>query len=266
MSFDNFKTILDKMPKSLTQIAFGADQSGISNPDLFRMMKYCRSVGVNPNITIANINDDTANTLANICGAIAVSRYEKKDDCYNSIAMLIKHGAKQVNIHQMISKETFLQAKETINDIKNDIRLQGMNAIVFLSLKRKGRGANFSKLSQEEFNELVRMCEDMNISFGFDSCSGSKYLTSIKYKSNYNQLEDMVEPCESSLFSAFIDVHGKYYPCSFCDNHESFTGGIDVISCENFLDVWLDSKTNVWRNNLIQLKNSGNINCPISDV
>lgn len=76
MSFDTFKTIIDKMP-FLTQVAFGADAKAESNPDLFRMLEYSRSIGIIPNLTVANISDETADFLSATCGAVAVSNYGK---------------------------------------------------------------------------------------------------------------------------------------------------------------------------------------------
>jgi hypothetical protein len=58
-----FKKVFDKLPKNLTQIAFGADASATANPDLFRMMEYCRENGVVPNITVADINPDSIRLL-----------------------------------------------------------------------------------------------------------------------------------------------------------------------------------------------------------
>ena len=85
MTLDTFKTILSLQPQTLTQIAIGADAKGEANPDLFAMMEYARNRGIIPNITIANISDATAVKLVNVIGALAVSRYENKDICYNSV-------------------------------------------------------------------------------------------------------------------------------------------------------------------------------------
>jgi hypothetical protein len=93
MSFEKFKAILDKFPvvngvPVLTQIAFGADSEATSNPDLWSMMEYSRSKDIIPNITVANISDETADKLAKYCGAVAVSRYDNKDVCYDSVKKL----------------------------------------------------------------------------------------------------------------------------------------------------------------------------------
>ena len=88
MSLDTFKSILDKMGVQLTQVAFGADSEASSNPELFQMAEYCREKGVVPNITVANISDETADRLASVMGAVAVSRYDDKDACYDSVKKL----------------------------------------------------------------------------------------------------------------------------------------------------------------------------------
>ncbi len=92
MSLDTFKKVLDKFPNNLTQIAIGSDSSGISNPDIFSMMQYARKNGIVPNITVADITKDTAERLAEVTGAVAVSRYKDKNKCYNSVKYLLDAG------------------------------------------------------------------------------------------------------------------------------------------------------------------------------
>ena len=85
MSFETFKKILDKMPKDsnghhvLTQVAIGGSACAETNPDLWKMMEYCRENKVIPNITVADINPETAEKLVGVCGAVAVSAYPAPD-------------------------------------------------------------------------------------------------------------------------------------------------------------------------------------------
>lgn len=95
MSLETFKIILEKLPKSITQIAFGADANCTSNPDIFKIMEATRDAGIIPNITVADIDDRVAKRLADLTGACAVSRYENKDLCYNSIKKLSDSVLKQ---------------------------------------------------------------------------------------------------------------------------------------------------------------------------
>jgi SAM-dependent methyltransferase len=106
MSFETFKGIIDKMPWTL-QVAFGADSECTSNPDIWKMMAYCRKKDIVPNITVANISDETADELTKYCGAVAVSRYFNKDICYDSVKKLTDRGMKQINIHALVSNETY---------------------------------------------------------------------------------------------------------------------------------------------------------------
>jgi len=90
MSFETFKNVIDKVRKSgtLTQIALGACSTLTNNPDLWKMMVYCREVGIIPNITCADISDDVADKLVKYTGAVACSLYENKNICYDSIKKL----------------------------------------------------------------------------------------------------------------------------------------------------------------------------------
>ncbi len=93
MTFDTFKIIFHKLPNCLVQAAFGVDSTCTSNPDTFKIFEYCREHGVIPNVTVADINDDTAKKLANVCGAVAVSNYPSmykngENKCYDSVKKL----------------------------------------------------------------------------------------------------------------------------------------------------------------------------------
>lgn len=271
MSFDTFKAILDKMEYQgvhfLTQIAFGADSNATSNPDLFHMMQYAREKGIIPNITVADISENTAIQLAKICGAVAVSRYADKNKCYNSVKLLTDNGLAQVNIHAILSKETLGQVWETIRDYQTDDRLGALNAIVILSLKKKGRGINHNPVSQEEFNKIVKFALENKIPLGFDSCSAGKFLAAVKDHPNFETFETLSEPCESTLFSAYINVDGEFFSCSFCEKHDSFVTGIKVLEQEDFVrDIWMGSATTKWREVLLARRASGDFGCPVFEV
>lgn len=261
MSLDMFKDIIDRMPRFndiplLNQMAIGADAQCESNPDTFAMMKYARKMGIIPNITVADINDETADKLSQLCGACAVSVYSNKEHGYNSVKKLVDRGMKQVNIHKMICQENLDEVYELFNDYLNgDPRLKGLNAIVLLSLKTKGRGDGFTPLSQDKFKELVDFAMDNNIPLGFDSCSCHKFLKSVKNRDNFKQLEMLSEPCESGLFSAYINSKGLAAPCSFMENQGEWVDGIRVDTCNDYLkDIWFHPKMNDFRKKLLDSK------------
>ena len=141
-----------------------------------------------------------------------------------------------------------------------------MNAIVFLSLKKKGRGEGFEPLSQFHFTEIVDTCLSYGIKFGFDSCSAMKFLNSIEGHEHYDEMFEMVEPCESSSFSAYINVDGMYSPCSFIEGTTGWTDGIDVSKCNNFLeDIWNSPKNLEFRDKCSTCRDNG-IACQVFQI
>ena len=265
MTLETFCKIIDKMEYNgisfLTQIAFGADAGAVSNPELFDMMRYARRKGIVPNITVADISEGTAEELVKVCGAVAVSRYTDKDKCYDSVKRLTDLGLRQTNIHIMLSEETIGQVWETIRDYGKDERLRGLNAIVILSLKKKGRGLNHRVVSQEKFNEIVEYCLENGVPLGFDSCSAPKFLKAIEGHADRAKFEILAEPCESTLFSSYINVDGEFYSCSFCEG-VGFGKGINVLEQEDFIrDVWKGETTEKWRERLLRNRRCGNFGC-----
>lgn len=248
MTLDQFKMVFNKLPKTLTQIAFGADAGAVTNPDLFDMMWYSRDNGVIPNITVADITDETADKLAAVVGAVSVSFYKHagKDYCYNSVQKLTDRGV-TTNIHFMISKETVGFIDELIEDIKTDPRLAKLNATVLLSLKTKGRGEKFLQCSQAEYTEVIQKFFDNEIAMGSDSCGAMKFLNAIKGRPDFDRIKDFIEPCESGKFSTYIDAKGKVYPCSFMENIEwnpssiSDVKAFDLLTEEYTKDNFVDT-------------------------
>ena len=264
MSFETFKAIIDKMP-FLTQCALGADAQGKTNPDMFKMMHYARSKGIIPNLTIADVNKETAMQLAMVAGAVAVSVYKHAgfDVAYNSVKNLADAGQKQINLHYMISNKTINDAYQIINDIKTDPRLVGnVNAIVFLSLKQKGRGVKFETPTMEEYSKLVHHCLENDVRFGFDSCSAPAFLESVKDHPKFAMLKMNSEDCESTLFSTYVNAAAELYPCSFTEGwvEGGWETGIDVLAADDFVkDVWFHPRVVEFRKSLI--KNTDDLGC-----
>lgn len=260
MSIETFKEVFDSLPKTITQIAFGADAQAKTNPDIWKIMDYAKSNGVIPNITVAELDDETADKLIERCGAVAISRYEDKNICYDSVKRLTDRGMNQVNIHMLLSKETLEMTLQTIHDIKNDPRLDKLNAIVFLSLKQKGRGTSYKTLTQEEFNVVVETCKKVGINYGFDSCSSLKYFESLNDE-EYEQMKGYIMPCESTLESSYVDYRGFFYPCSFTEKTEGWEEGIDVKGVDFVKDVWHNPRTEEFRQKLLDSKKCNRFSC-----
>jgi MoaA/NifB/PqqE/SkfB family radical SAM enzyme len=258
MTLDTFKTIISKMPRVLTQIAFGITDVQ-TNPDFIPMMELCRSIGIIPNFTLSGIdlNDEIAKKVSEICGAVAVSVYDtNKHIGYDAIEQFTSLGMDQVNIHIMVSNETLPFVYEVLGDIQKDSRLKNMNAVVFLGVKPKGRAkAGFESLSNEQYSDLVNYCLDNKLDFGFDSCSAPRFENAIKISDMSDdrkiQLLGCSEPCESSIFSSYINVIGEYWHCSFTEDETGYDC-INVLETDDFLkDVWYSEPVLKFRKALI---------------
>ena len=259
MSLDQFKTILDKMPKVLTQLAIGITNI-YSNPDFFAIMEYARESDFIPNYTThgLDLDDKAVQRTSELCGAVAVS-VVNKEKTYNAVKKFTDAGMTQCNIHYMLSEETYNRAFKIIDDIKSDNRLQKMNAIVFLQYKPKGKNPDqFHAISDpSKYKKLVDYCLKKDIAFGFDSCSAPLFMTSIAdidEDEKKQQFLSMAEPCEAfGMFSSYINCKGYYYPCSFCEGESDWEDGLDVLNCNDFMkDIWFNEKVNKWRQIILQ--------------
>lgn len=264
MSLETFKKLHSKLPPTVTQIAFGIGDID-SNPDLWDIFQYCHDQKIVPNITVngLGITDEVADKLAHYCGAVAVSYYVQ-DVTFDAIKKLTDRGMKQINIHFMIAEETYEKALELLKLRYEDERIENMNAIVFLSLKKKGRAERrYTQLSQDKFDDLVQNALENNVPIGFDSCSAMKFMKAVNDDPKYAQY---IEPCESTRFSLYINVKGEFYPCSFLEkidveNGGQWSEGINVLEADNFVkDVWNNEKTKMFRNKCINCVH-GKISC-----
>lgn len=268
MSFETFKKVFKKIKRNLTQIAFGIGDIN-DCPDLFKIFTYCHKNGVIPNVTVnGNITSDQAKKLAKVCGAVAVSNYEEGELCREAATKLIDAGLKQVNIHQLLCEESLSQCLKIITDVAlariNKDPFGKVRAIVFLSIKAKGRAEKkgYKPISAKTLHELIQTANRLKVGIGFDSCAAPKVLCAEKNSPNFKMLQTCVEPCESTLFSAYINVKGDFFPCSFVENEKDWKEGVSVVDCKDFLkDVWYNKKVVQFRKKLLSTENKKVKNC-----
>ncbi len=274
MSLETFKKVFHNLPRTLQQIAFGiGDIDG--NPELEDILSYCRNNDYNqvvPNITIngSRMTPEYYDMLVKYCGAVAVSRYDP-DTCYNAIQELTSRGLKQCNIHMLLSDETYDNCLQTIKEVSRDTRTTHLKAIVFLGLKPKGRAINKAPLKNtEKYRILIAIAQKFKVGIGFDSCSAPTFLKAMENHPNYDQYYTLAEPCESYLFSMYVNTEGKTFPCSFLEK-EDFKG-IDLTQKINFDEVWNEKTVKDWRENLLATAQSpsclvkGCRQCPKYDI
>lgn len=263
MNIGKFRTILSKFPSSLTQIAFGIGDLD-SNEDLYRILHECRLNGIVPNLTTNGMGIDEvwdydptaaggptyAMMLAETCGAVAVSHYGDDDLCFGAVDSLSRAGLKQVNIHKLLSADTLGDCHRLIDAAASDPRLLGkLKAIVFLLLKPKGKRNRLRPISGTETYKLILdHAERAGVAVGMDSCSAPMALRSLPPAALPS-----VEPCESGLFSIYVNVKGELFPCSFTEGTPGWERGIDLASVEDFgRDVWSSERLAAWRSRLLE--------------
>jgi hypothetical protein len=265
MTLETFKRVFENLPKTIGQIAFGLDSECRTNPEWFEIFKYAKERGITPNLTVANIDDETADKLVSVIGACAVSRYDNKHICYNTVQKLTTRGLKQCNIHILVAQETYDNVMETLRDRLIDDRLNKLNAIVLLSLKKCGRGKNLTQLSKEKFKNIVDFALHNHINIGFDSCSCQRFLSAVKdYPKDQQRIfNEVSEPCESECFSLYCSVDGRVFPCSFSEKIEGWEKGLDLVECKDFLqDIWYHPKSIRFRETLMCNQRK----CPIYEI
>jgi hypothetical protein len=267
MNFEIFKKLFHKLPRSLTQIAFGITDI-TANLDLKQIFEYCRNNDyqeIIPNVTINGnlMTNDWYDFLAKTCGAVSVSHYND-NKCFNAIYELTNRGLKQVNIHALLSETTYDKCFDLLKKKLKDERLEKLNAIVFLSLKEKGERNDLVRLKDfDKYSKLVSFALKNKIGIGFDSCGSTRFKKYLDNNLKYKEYTKYIEPCESSCFSLYSDDEGNFYPCSFCEGILDWEDGISILKCNDFMeDIWFNEKTNIFRKILLDKCR----NCPIFKI
>lgn len=278
MSLETFKKIFHKIPRNLTQIAFGIGDIH-ANPDLYSIMSYCRSNDYNrvvPNITIngAQLVPEDYYKLSKLCGAVAVSNYSK-NACYDAVQRLgrfvglDRSTLRQVNIHQLLCEETYDKCISLMDDMQTDERLyRYLNATVFLIMKPKGKRNIYTPLKDmEKYKALINKALDKKLPIGFDSCTAPSFMRAIESRPEEKMLKQCAEPCESTIFSLYINTRGECVPCSFSDGEKNIDA-IDMLKVEDFMtEVWNAPQLLSFRDKLLSSeKCNGCRTCPLFDV
>lgn len=257
-TFGEYLTKLRQLNPLWCQTAFGVG-SLRHIPEIGVILHKTRSAGIIPNITISchETWQSGIEAIKTYCGACAVSNYHL--DKTLSLADYLRSGRSrlaQVNVHQLLSKETLPDCFKLLQAVW-DLQLQGISpvtAIVFLWVKPKGRALEnqYHPVSQNELNLLIETAVERKIGIGFDSCSAPFVMQNALMQ----KYAEYIEPCESTLFSAYLDVDGMFYPCSFCADT---CAGVPIQSITSIQDLWESDQYITFRERL--LKN--NRSCPI---
>ena len=257
MSLATFQTIFNKLPPTLTQIAFGVGDLD-ANPDLLAMFEYCHNndhnPGVIPNLTINGfgLTDEWIANFKKYCGGIAVSVYALKEVCYDAVARLLAAGITQVTIHLLIAEETLDFCREVIEDVTSDPRLADLKALMFLTLKPKGKRNYYHTVkSLATYREMINLAFAKGLNIGFDSCAAPTFLAATKDHPAFAMFSQMSESCESNRFSGYANVKGEYWHCSFTEGMPGWAP-INLLEIGDFgREVWSSAEVNKFRAKLL---------------
>ena len=242
MTLDQFKTIVGRFPRNLSQIALGI--TGVqTNPDFIEMLRWLREdMGIVPNYTLsgADLNDEIYEATLKYCGRVAVSVYETdKNLCYNTIKRFNERSKDFCNMHLILSDYNVKFVNEVLDDIEAG-KVPGLRNIVFLRCKPVGRASTLPcTLSYETLDSVIKRCSKIGIGYGFDSCSCG--LVQDYFRENGNpELVKYCEPCESSRISGYINTFGQYFHCSFCEHVPNFKSYNFLTDDFDFHKFWIE--------------------------
>jgi len=248
MSFDTYKKVLGHLNMVL-QVALGITDAD-ANPDFIKILEYTRSFGIVPNYTTSGfgLTKKIMDATAELCGAVAVSLYPHNyDKAIEAINAFIDRGMKQVNIHLLYYEGNQNFVKEVI---QTSSLIDGINAVVLLGLKPKGRGDTMRPMDYNNFSKLVDFSTGLDTKMGFDSCSAKKFEQWAK-DAGKEELLVFSEPCESSLFSIYVNAEGMAFPCSF---GEGMVDPVSMLDAQDFIvDVWNSPEFVGFREMLLQV-------------
>ena len=242
MTIDQFKTIVGKFPRNLSQIALGI--TGVqTNPDFKEMLRWLREdMGIVPNYTLsgADLNDDIFEATLKYCGRVAVSVYETdKNLCYNTIKRFNERSPNFCNMHLILSDYNLKFVNEVLDDIETG-NVPGLRNIVFLRCKPVGRASILPcTLSFETLDTVIQRCEKIGIGYGFDSCSCGMVQDYFRERGK-PELVKYCEPCEGFKLSFYISALGEGCLCSFCEHVQGFPRFNFLADDFNFEKFWVE--------------------------
>jgi len=235
MSLTEFKTLVNKMPPTITQISLGI--TGIqTNPDTESIVDFCISKRIKPNITITGIDltDDFAKRIVPKLGGIGISVYKDKEElAFNTLNRIKKYGHKQVGFQIIVAKETLEFVYKVINRFLASGTKIKPDHLVLITPKPVS-GSTFTLLDKDEYRNLLKYCLHNKINVGMDQCSKPRLKKVVS-----ENLVNNIDSCECSFFTAFIDVYGNYWHCGFSEiAHKDIHDKMNVFEVEKFEDIW----------------------------
>lgn len=234
MSLDAYEFVLERLRSerwgSVFQVALGGGEP-LEHPDLLGILDATVERGVVPNFTTNGelVDRALAREIAKRAGAVAVSARSLSSFARSAMNALVAAGVR-TNIHFVLS-ESSLDEACAILEGRFDGALAGLNALVFLTYKPKGRaGEGDCLLEGPRLERFIKLAErkPASLRIGFDACFVPPLLKSSAVE------EALVDSCECGFFSVFVDESLRVSPCSFNSGEEP---GFDLRSL-SLEEIW----------------------------
>lgn len=249
MSLEQYEYVLSCLQSerwgNVFQVALGGGEP-LEHPDFIEIINKTNKRGIAANFTTNGIHIDktVAKNIKNKVGAVAISTSRAQEISVDKIKLLTDEEIK-TNIHFVLDNQSIYDAIDILNGKYNDI-LKGLNGVVFLTYKPKGR-ANLDKCLKmdEKLNDFIELV-DKNMAdtrIGFDAC----FVPLLMNNTSVNV--DYIDSCECGFFSVYIDEKLNVKPCSFA-NDDRFSYNLMKY---DFNDIWIkkydDYRKNIMKNN-----------------
>lgn len=248
MSLHDYEYVLDSLTSpeygSVFQVALGGGEP-LEHPDFPEILRATKRRGIVANFTTNGelIDRSLANMLEDEVGAVALSVNRMSDFPREKAALLIQAGIK-VNIHFVLDNESIADALTLLEGKYNEL-LSGINAVIFLTYKPKGRAPSSRCLNMgdERFTRFIQRIgrNRCAVKIGFDACFVPVLMRHTPVDVDY------IDSCECGFFSVYIDENMNVSPCSFANNNR-FTFSLLTHSMDS---IW-NSRFEAYRREMVR--------------
>jgi len=219
MSVYDFREVLEQLSPHVLEVAIGGG-SPQHHPQFIDILATAHSLGVVPNYT-SNGKDMTPEIIAaskKYCGAVAISMHNYTT-CVEAVENLLRNDVK-TSIHVVLSLNSIAKwTNELLYAATGSGMLGGMyplHSCVFLMHKPMGRGTMEQHPTyNQKKNFFAALREYVGpVPIAVDSCSVPSL---VHFFPEEDIAPETIGPCDSGMFSVFVDENLVVSPCSFND-------------------------------------------------
>ncbi|MDF2923837.1 MAG: hypothetical protein K0R57_2751 [Paenibacillaceae bacterium] len=236
MSVEEYGHVLDELTHPeygpVFQVALGGGEP-LEHPQFLEIIQTTVDKGIIPNFTTNGmpLTAETASRLTGLVGAVAISAGSIRQIDRSKLELLMDADIK-ANIHFVLSDSSIDDAVELLEGKHNEL-LDGVNGLIFLTYKPRGRAGLENVLQMDErFHRFLSLAGDNRCQarIGFDAC----FVPPLLHYTSINP--DTVDSCECGFFSIYVDEHSTVKPCSF-SNNDQYSYNLKELS---FYEIWTE--------------------------